>query len=191
VTPKDRLSKYLEHLDGIFQTEPEFYPFPSKSPGVPDVVCMVYRGIPEKGHITGVTYGLSEVPHPEWRLGRAELTISVKSIDLAWPLAVAEMANQLRGRCPFCYGDQINFGERISAESEMSAFFVFVPSILERESFLKIEVGGPQTVNIAGMYPLYDSERAVFSEMGLEKFWHHPNFNLYDVHRSPVGRSER
>ena len=146
----------------------------------------MYENIPEPGHITGVTYGLSEVEHVDWRFARPELIISVKSTDIAWPLAVAEMANQLRGRCSFCYGAVINFGEKVSEESEMSAFFVFAPSILEKEDFLNIDVGGPQSITIAGMYPIYDSERASISKLGLERFWHHPNFDLYDIRRAEV-----
>lgn len=147
---------------------------------------MVYRDIPEPEHITGVTYGLSEVEHAEWRLGRPELMISVKSTDIAWPLAIAEMANELRGRCPFCYGDVINFGDTVSEASQMSAFLVFAPSILEKDYYLNIDVGGPQPISIAGMYPIYDAERALIPELGLERFWRHPNFDLYDVRRPMV-----
>ncbi len=147
---------------------------------------MVYRDIPEADHVTGVTYGLSEVAHPSWRSGRPELMISVQSRDIAWPLAVAEMAKQLRGECPFGYGDVIDFGGKISEESEMSAFLVFMPTILAPHAALGIDVGAEQPVNIAGMYPIYDSELAQLSAMGFEKFWKHPNFDRYDVHRPAV-----
>ena len=40
-TPKDRLSRYLDHLDAIFEKEPELFPFESALPGVSTVVCMV------------------------------------------------------------------------------------------------------------------------------------------------------
>jgi hypothetical protein len=185
-TPRDRLSRFLEHLDAIFQTEPEFFPFESKLPGSPNLACMVYRNIPEADHVTGVTYGLSEVSHPSWRSGRPELIISLQSTDVAWPLAVAEMANQLRGRCPFGFGDVIDFGEAISEESEMSAFLVFTPSILAPPAALGIDVGADQPVNLAGMHPLYASELAVLTEMGLSQFWKHPNFDRYDVRRAAV-----
>jgi hypothetical protein len=147
---------------------------------------MVYRNVPEADHVTGVTYGLSEVVHPAWRSARPELIISVQSTDLAWPLAVAEMANRLRGSCPFSYGDVIDFGDKISEESEMSAFLVFTPSILAPNVFLNIDVGAEQPLNLAGMHPLYDSERAVLGELGLERFWKHPNFDPYDVRRAVV-----
>lgn len=185
-TSKDRLGKFLEHLDAIFEREPLFHPFDSNIPGAPEVVCMTYRDVPEPGHITGVTYGLSEVPHADWKFGRPELLIAVQSTDISWPLAIAEMANQLRGRCPFCYGDVIDFGEKVADDSDMSAFFVFAPSILEKADYLGIDVGGPQTINISGIYPIYDSERAAIRELGMERFWHHPNFDLYDVRRPMV-----
>jgi hypothetical protein len=185
-TPRDRLSKFLEHLDLIFQAEPEFFPIESRRADLPNLACMVYRNVPEADHVTGVTYGLSEVAHPSWRSARPELMISVQSRDIAWPLAVAQMANQLRGTCPFGYGDVIDFGGPIAEESEMSAFFVFAPAILEASAFLNIDVGGEQPLNLAGMYPLYDSERALFSELGLERFLRQPNFDLYDVCRKVV-----
>ncbi len=183
------VERYLAHLDGIFQVEPKFFPMESRTPGVPRVTAIVYRDIPEPGSITGVTFGLSLVAHEDWKLGRPELTISVDSADLAWPLAVADLASALRGKCPFCYGDVINFGEPVSEQSAMSAFFVFVPSILEREDFLDIDVG-PYKINLAGMYPIYDDERAVFSEIGLEAFWKHPQFDMYDVNRKHVDPAE-
>jgi hypothetical protein len=185
-TPRDRLSKFLDHLDAIFQTEPEFFPFESTIEGAPNLACMVYRNIPEADHVTGVTYGLSEVAHPSWHSGRPELILSVQSKDIAWPLAVAELANQLRGRCPFGYGDVIDFGKNICAESQMSAFLVFTPAILAPDAALGIEVGAQQPVNIAGTYPIYDSERTVLAELGLERFWKHPKFDRYDVRRSAL-----
>jgi hypothetical protein len=189
-TRRDRIDRFLAHLDEIFGVEPTFFPLDSSHPNVPGVVCLVYRDIPEAGFITGVTYGLSEVQHPTWKLGRPELTITVDSEDLAWPLAMAHMANNLRGNCPFCYGDVVNFGAQISDESEMSAFLIFAPSIFEeKQSYLNIDVGGEQLLNISGVYPLYDSEREVIPKIGLKAFWHHPNFGMYDVKRRRVEAS--
>jgi hypothetical protein len=186
-TAQDRLKRYLAYLDSIFAMEPEFHhPLESTIAGAPKVACMAYKNVPEPGHITGVTYGLSKVEHPKWRLRRPELIISVRSTDVHWPLAVAEVANQLRGRCPFTYGEVIDFEDRIAQDSEMSAFFVFAPSILERDAYLDIDVGGPQKLALAGMYPIYDSERKALSELGLDRFWHHPNFDLYDVRRPRI-----
>ena len=184
--PRARLTKFLEHLDLVFQTEPEFFPIESQIATLPNLACMVYRDLPESDHVTGVTYGLSEAVHPAWRSERPELTISVQSTDIAWPLAIAELANQLRGTCPFAYGDVIDYGERISEDTEMSAFLVFTPSILAPNAALGIDVGAELPLNLVGMYPIYDSERAVLGEIGLEQFWKHPSFDRYDVRRAPV-----
>jgi hypothetical protein len=186
-TSHERLSRFLDHLGSIFEQEPEFFPFDSRLPGVSRVVCLVYRDAPEPGSITGVTYGLSEVSHPDWVLGRPELCISLDSSDVSWPLAAGEVVNQLRGKCPFLYGEVIDFGEAIADESAMSAFFVFAPSILRHQDYAGIDVGGSLPINIAGLYPIYGSERALIAGMGLERFWNHPNFDLYDVRRPAVG----
>jgi len=181
-----RLSRFLDHLDSVLEREPQIVPFDSKLPGVAKVVCLVYRDVPGPGSIAAVTYGLSEMDHPEWILGRPELCIAVDSTDISWALAAGEVAARLRGKCPFGYGEVINFGEPIARDSAMSAFFVFAPSILQRKDYRGIDVGGPLPVNIAGLYPIYDSERALLDRMGLQRFWDHPNFDLYDVHRPAV-----
>jgi len=185
LTPKSRFQQYLAHLDGLFAMEPEFYPFKEVLDELPQIVVMVYPDCPEPGYLTGVTYGLSEANHPEWTQARAELMISVKSSDRAWPLAIGELVRQLRGNCPFRYGDVIGFGEPVSAESKMSAFVVFAPSIFDAEDVQSIAIDDYQ-VCINGLYPLYESERSVIPKVGLQAFWHHPNFDLYDIKRGPV-----
>ena len=182
----DRLSRFQAHLDAILEREPEVFELESTLPGVASVMCLVYREVPQPGSITGVTFGLSEVSPPEWVQARPELLIAVDSTDVAWPLAAGEVANQLRGKRAFAYGEVIDFHGHIAAESAMSAFFVFAPSILERASYAGIDVGGEQPVEIAGLYPIYDSERAVLSQVGFERFWNDPRFDLYDVHREVV-----
>lgn len=181
---KSRAERFPDALDELFQVEPEFFIVEKRTPERPALTAIVYRDVPEQGTITGITYGLSEVPHPDWKHGRPELIISVDSSDTAWPLAVADMAANLRGKCPFCYGDVINFGEQVSDESDMSAFLVFAPSILDREDTV-IDVGDWK-INLAGVFPIYDSERDVYSKIGLEAFWHHPDFDLFAVQRARV-----
>ena len=185
---KSRAELFLEHLDGIYGVEPEFRMFDSYLDDAPRVTSILYRDIPEPGWVTGHTFGLSEVLHPEWRHGRPELSITVRSTDIAWALVAAEVANRLRGKCPFCYGDTINFGEPVSPESEMSAFFVFAPLILDRKQYLDVNVGCEQhPIHIAGLYPIYAEERDVIHAIGLEAFWKHPGFDPVDVNRKRIG----
>src|SRR3954464_10945919 len=114
--------RFLDHLDRIFQQEPAFYQEDSLIEGVPGVTAIVYTDIPEKGYITALTYGLSLVKHKDWKLGRAELCISVESPDINWGKVVAFIANKLRGEFPFSYGQSIDLGEPVSADSRMDAF---------------------------------------------------------------------
>src|SRR5262245_42206572 len=104
-----RVERYLAHLDRMSGgREPAF--FPVGSPGtVPNVTSIVYRDLPETGLLTSLTYGLSLADHPEWKRGRPELCISIRSDDETWGLAIAHLASALAGECPFRYGDTIDF----------------------------------------------------------------------------------
>lgn len=181
--PKSRLERYLDHLDSIFLVEPELFSLDPLEDDGADVICIVYSDIPETDMITGLTYGLSEVSHPEWIYSRPELSITIDSSDIAWPLAIAEMARNLRGICSFRYGNVINFGEQISSESDMSGFLIFASAILGAETALGIDLGDEHSVSIAGAYPIYDSERAVIGEIGIGAFFDHPDFYIYDPQR--------
>lgn len=180
------IEKYLEHLDKIFQVEPEFYKEKSLDEKFPGVTNIVYRDIPEEGMTTAITYGLSIIKHGDWKFGRPELCIAVESADTSWGQVAGYLANQLRGKFPFCYGQTINFREQISNDSEMDAFILFAPSIFDKTDYLNIDIGLDYKINIAGLYPIYSSEFQKIEELGLEGFWKHPNFDLYNVKRKKV-----
>lgn len=180
------VEKYLDHLDNVFQQEPLFFKNNSLQDGVNGVTSIVYKDIPDPGFITALTYGLSLIKHPDWELGRPELCITVESTDMAWGRVVGYIANTLRGDCPFSYGQTINFNAKISDDSDMDAFLIFAPSILEKEDYLDIDIGTGYNINIAGLYPIYSSEIKVYDKIGFEDFWHHPQFDMYDVKRDQV-----
>ena len=183
---KTSVEKYLEHLDKVFQQEPIFFGGGKDENGIPNVTTMVYKDVPEKGFITGITYGLSLIKHPDWKFGRPELCISVESEDESWAEVAGFLANSLKGDCPFSYGQTINFRERISEESEMNAFFIFAPSTLEKEDYSNIEIGAEYKINIAGLYPIYANEMNVIEDIGLENFWKHKDFDNYSVKRKEI-----
>ncbi|SFO70171.1 Suppressor of fused protein (SUFU) [Chitinophaga sp. YR627] len=185
-TEKTPAALYLEHLDKIFQVEPAFYREASNTEGLPGLTAIVYKDIPEKGYTTAFTYGLSLGTHAEWTLGRPELCICVASDNDAWGQVAAYIANRLRGDCPFLYGQTINFGTRISEDSDMDAFFIFAPSILDREEYTDIDVGTDYKINIAGLYPMYADETDAYEKLGLKDFWHHPDYDNYSVNRKKV-----
>lgn len=182
-TPAER---YLEHLFEIFQVEPEFYPMDRNDPDLPEVTALVYKDVPEPGFITGITYGLSLGVHPDWKHGHPELCITVESGEMAWATVAAYVANGLRGQCPFTYGSTIRFHDRIHSQSEMNAFFVFAPSILQKEQYADINIGTNYKVHIAGLYPIHESEIDVIAGLGLKDFWHHPDFDPFDVRRKAI-----
>lgn len=181
--PSSPVKLYMQHLDNIFQQEPSFFRNDSTIPGIPGVSAIVYQDVPEPGYITAFTYGLSLVDHPNWKHGRPELTLTVRSDQREWGTALAYIANELRGQCAFSYGETIRFGGPIAADSQMDAFLVFAPSILEREDYIAINTGESLPLTIAALYPIYSQEIPVYQAMGLQAFWHHPGFDLYDVQR--------
>lgn len=183
---RSRAQRFLGHLDRISGgAEPEFLHTESTTPGLAGVTSIVYRHVPEAAMLTTITYGVSLGGHPAWRAGVPELCLAVRSTDDAWPIAVGSVAEQLRGRCPFGYGNTIDFGERIAAGSRMDAFGCFFPAVLSREDALDIDVGAALPVHLTGIYPLHGSEREYIQEHGLEAFWG-LDWDPYDVTRRPA-----
>jgi len=180
------VDRYMAHLDELTGgVEPQFIPIESTRPDLKRVFALAYADLPEPGLLTAFTYGLSLADHPDWRLGRPELCLSVRSDDLAWAVATGHLADGLRGECPFSYGNTIAFGEPISDESKMTDFVVFAPIGLDREDAVGIDVGAELPLNIMGLYPIHQSERVYIDEHGLEPFWQ-LDWDPYDVTRGPV-----
>lgn len=180
-----RVERYLAHLDALTGgVEPQFWPVESRHSDLPSVTAIGYRDLPEEGLFTGLTYGLSLAENALWQHGRPELCISVRSDDSAWMLAAAFLAEQLRGSCPFQYGDTLNFGEPVAAGSAMDGFVVFAPAVLDRDS-ATIDVGDDHPLHVQGLYPVYSSEREFIRAHGLQAFWE-LDWDPYDVTRAPA-----
>jgi hypothetical protein len=180
-----RVERFLSHLDGLSGgVEPKFWPIESTSSGHHGVTAIGYHDVPEEGLLLGVTYGLSLTRQDAWRLGRPELTISVRSDDPAWVLAIAHLAEQLRHDCHFGYGDTINFGEPIAAGSALDGFVVFAPLAFDPGD-ARVDVGDDLPITVVGMYPTYAVERELIAEKGLEAFWT-LDWDPYDVTRPPA-----
>ena len=176
---------FVQHLDRVTgRSEDAIHQVQSSDPLMPNIAVFVYKDWPEPGFITGFTFGLSLVEHPDWKLGRPELMIAVESSDQAWTRAIGHVAENLRGKCPFCYGHTINFHAKVSKESELDAFLVFAPPFLAKEE-MSVQLKD-YTCNIAGMYPMFSSELSLYQKIGLERFWHLPDWDPLNVHREPV-----
>ena len=183
---KSRAELYLDHLDGLIGAEPRFNLFGPEGGPLPRITSIIYSDQPEGGLLTAFTYGLSLAEHPDWKAGAPELVLCVESSDPAWGWAIAEVAARLRGQCPFCLGDTINFRERIAEESAMSAFFVFFSSVLDREA-ATVQLPD-RMVHIVGMYPIYEGEIDLIRRVGPVAFWDLEGFDPYDVHRPDLSR---
>jgi hypothetical protein len=184
---KTPAEQYLNHLNSVFKKTPLLFKEDSLDEGLPGVTTIVYENTPEKGMITSFTYGLSLGNHPDWRNGRPELTLTVRSDDFAWGRVSGYLANWLRNKCPFSYGNPIDFREKIANDSEMDGFLVFSPSIFrDKRNYENIDIGAGYKIYIKGIYPIYATEIDVISKLGLEKFWKHPKFDFYNIHRERI-----
>lgn len=117
-------------------------------------------------------------------MGRPELSISVRSDDPAWVLAIAYLAEQLRHDCPFSYGGTINFGEPVAAGSSLDGFVVFAPLAFDPYD-ARVDVSDDLPIVIVCMYPTYAIEREYITANGLEAFWK-LEWDPYDVARPPA-----
>jgi hypothetical protein len=170
---------FLKHITSLFGQENVIRKIDSTKTGLPPVCCFIYHDLPEPGMTTAVTYGLSVANHPNWKFGKPELILTVKSANESWAMAMTYFADQFRGEKPFSYGNLFTLDEPICSESEMCGFFVFAPAILHQDK-LKMVVP-TKTINIVGMHPIYSGEAALIQKIGLEQFLHLPEFNRIDM----------
>ena len=61
---------------------------------------------------------------------------------------------------------------------------IFAQSILDAE-VEKVELND-YAVHFSQFYPIYRSELPLYEKIGLEKFWNHEGFTMYDPKRPPI-----
>lgn len=176
---------FLERLTELFGQENAIHKVEPLVDGGRPVFIFFYENLPEDGTLTAITYGLSESNHPDWKIGRPELIVSLDTEDKSWGMAAGFFASEYQGRKPFCYGDLFTLDAPISDESSMVGYFVFAPSFLTQQ---QATIALPnKTVHLAGMYPIYEEEIELYKKIGLEKFWKSDGFDMYDVKRRNLG----
>lgn len=183
VASESSMRIYLDRLNEWAGEEPETH---LVSPGdvEPPVFTFTYREQFGENTISGFTYGLSLVSHPDWKFGSPELFIAMESDKIDWVLAAGYVATAWRGEKPYSAGDMFDLGAPISPEeSEMSAVLLFLVTSLDREvSHIELPNG---TINLVQLYPLYESELALVQEIGATEFLSAEDMNFYDPRRPP------
>jgi len=155
-----------------------------QSAGKPKIHVFYFEALPEAGMLTAVTCGLSNAAHPDWKFGRPELIVTMESANPAWGLAAGYFASTFFNEKRFSYGDMFKLDDPISDEGEMNAYLVFAPSFLDKEQ-ARFELPD-RTIHLAGMYPVYDEEIAIYDRIGLKDFWHADRFEMYNPRRGRV-----
>lgn len=187
----DLADRYLAYLMEVFQQEPLIFTNHTFTTGLPSVISFVFKDIPEKGFTSAFTYGLSLFPNENWLKGRPELSISVQSEDINWGIALGKIANFYRDHQSFSYGQAFDGEVQVSKDSEMTSFFIFAPSILDKEYYLGIDIGAIYKINIACLYPIYKEEIEMIHRIGLKDFMHHEGYDMYDVQRVNIAKELR
>jgi hypothetical protein len=174
---------YVKHLQNIFGEEDAIHKANAKDGG-PPIAIFVYQDIPEPGMITGVTYVLSLCPLPAWKLARPEMILSVASNLIDWPMAAATFTALFRGAKRFQYGDIFMTDDPLAPDTEMTGFLIFAQSILE-DDVASLHLS-KYKIHFSQFYPIHKEEVAINDRIGLEAFWKHSDYDMYDVTRKPI-----
>jgi len=174
---------FLSHIESVFGPADVIKKHDCPKGGVP-VSVFIYRDIPDKGMVTGVTYGLSCYPHPDWKLARPEMIISIKSKDLMWAWVAAYFCAEFRGEKRFRYGDIFTTEGPLASDTKMDGLLIFAQTILDQE-VQAVEVNDYK-IHFSQFYPIYRSELQLYGKIGLENFWKHKDFALFDPKRPPI-----
>lgn len=176
-------AEYLAAISKLTGSDGRIYEMTDPGDALP-VSVAVYDNIPEVGHLTAFSFGLSSAVHSEWIGGKPELMISVKSMDHAWALCMGEIVRTGRDSALFEYGSIIHFRERILDECPITSFLVFASSLLgsEHRSFRLSD----RRINIAQLYPIYESEAKLIKDIGVERFFWELGIDFSNVDREPL-----
>jgi hypothetical protein len=180
---KSNAERYLEYLSTTFGEESQILREEGIDGG-PPIAIFVYEDCPDPGMITGVTYGLSLVANPVWTRSRPEMVISIESASLSWPSVAANLTAYFALKKRFSYGDVFTVDGPLTNDTEMDAFLIFAQSVLDPEH---ASVDLPDyRVHLSQFYPFYRTEIELYDRIGLEAFWKHPGFGMYDPKRPRI-----
>ena len=177
---------YLDHLDRWAETGDADRRRITPEGVRPPLWTFAYRELFGEGTVTGFSYGLSSVDHPDWVEGRPELCVSMDSDRLDWVLAMGAVAAEWRGRSAFGGGEVFRLGSPISPdESGMSVFLVFLTTDVDKEA-ARIELPD-RVVNLMQVYPLYEAELPLLDRIGPVELLSSDEVDFHDPRRPPIG----
>lgn len=181
--PKSNAERYTEYLSATFGEESQILREDGVDGG-PPISIFVYEDCPEPGMTTGVTYGLSLIDNPVWTRSRPEMVISIESPNLSWQSVAANLTAYFSLKKRFSYGDVFTVDGPLTDDTEMDAFLIFAQSVLDPEH-ASVELPDYR-IHLSQFYPFYRSEIELYDRIGLEAFWKHPGFGMYDPKRPRI-----
>lgn len=150
----------------------------------PRMLVYYFQDFPAKGMLTAVTAGLSNASHPDWVHGKPELSFSLHTSDNTWGTAAAFIAQSFFNKKSFSYESSFALDRPMSGDSAMNACFVYRPQFLNKEQ-IKFELPD-RTIFLAGLFPLYEEEIALYESKGTESFWNTPGFEPFNPRRASL-----
>jgi hypothetical protein len=141
-----------------------------------DVLAIVYTDVPDKGYITGFTYGLSRADAIGGSDANIELCLTVRSADHEWGMLPARMVAALRGRFAFSVGRAVSYFRTFAEETAMTDLVLAPPVLPQLSDGLVLGDESPRgdrpdLIRFIGVYPIYESERDFVYASGFNAFW--------------------
>jgi hypothetical protein len=150
----------------------------------PRMMIYSFSDFPAPGMLTAVTAGLSNANHPEWVHGKPEVSFTLTTTDAGWGKGAAYLAQEFFGKHSFAYQTSFAIDVPFSSDSLMNACFVYRPQFMDKDQ-VKFELSD-RTVYLAGLFPMYNEEIAIYEAKGTEAFWNTPGFHPYDPTRASI-----
>lgn len=148
------------------------------------VLISSYRNTPVDGSTCTITYGLSEVSHPEWLSSRPELFMCVNSLSQEWGQALGRAVLMWRHEYLFEQGSVIHYGKPISSGSSLDCFFLYTSDLIEHED-QRVDLAGV-IVNVTQAYPIFTSEISLLRRIGSSAFFWDLGVQFDDINREPA-----
>jgi hypothetical protein len=152
----------------------------------PRMMIFSFVDFPTPGMLTAVTAGLSNANHPEWVHGKPELSFTLATKDAGWGKCAAYLAQEFFDKRSFAYQTSFALDVPISEDSAMNACFVHRPQFMDKDQ-VRFELSD-RTIHLAGLFPMYEEEVAMYETGGIEAFWNTPGFHPYDPTRPSIAR---